>query len=787
MVPESGGHEVCRVAPIQIFENGMRDTVVRGQGCVAHSANHLAGSPPICLVWIACVVIGSGVAACTRERRVATETPLLPSQAVAQTSASCRECHGDIVAAWAGTDHARANQPVEDADLAGAFDPPRAEEDGGSRFRVGRSEKGHPQMIAGDPSAGSATHPVEAVLGWKPSRQVLVPAEGGRWQAVDLAWDPARQEWFNVFGNERRHAGEWGHWTGRGMNWNSMCAHCHMTGYRKHYDAATDRYRSTWVEHGVGCIQCHGPVSATHGRRSANESKDSSGSRLAWIRDPQRAMERCAYCHARNEPLTAELPPGANYHDHFRLTLPVDPAMFWPDGQQRDEVFNWTSVMLSRMRHAGVTCTDCHDPHTTKPMLPVRNNALCLQCHSAPGQVMPDTGIEAPAIDPTAHSHHAADSTGNQCVTCHMPTTSYMVRSPRHDHGWLKPDPLLTKELGIPNACNRCHTDESVDWAIAHVTKWYGDRLESRQRARARAVAAVQAGDASAEQALLRLLASEDIAAWRATYLQLLAGRPDAPAVVSAARAALRDADPLVRASAVQVLTGESSTAAALGPSLRDPARLVRLDAAWAQAATLPAGSAVERELLDYLDLLLDQPSGRLRRGQFLANTSRLEEAEAEMRLAATWDRYSAGIHESHGRVLQALGRAGDAADAWSRAAELEPDNGELMLRAGLAYAEANRLPEAEMALRAAVERQPALHRGWYNLGLLLAQTSRRDEALETLAEAERRAPAVPEYPYAAATIHWQLGDRDRAVAAARRALAADSGFAPARTLLQQR
>jgi len=32
-----------------------------------------------------------------------------------------------------------------------------------------------------------------------------------------------------------------------------MCAQCHMTGFEKNYDAATDTYHSTWVEHGVGC------------------------------------------------------------------------------------------------------------------------------------------------------------------------------------------------------------------------------------------------------------------------------------------------------------------------------------------------------------------------------------------------------------------------------------------------------------------------------------------------------------------------------------------------------
>ncbi len=62
------------------------------------------------------------------------------------------------------------------------------------------------------------------MLGRAPSQQLLLPAPGGRWQPHELAYDPARKEIFNVFGEEGRQPGEWGHWTGRGMNWNSMCA-----------------------------------------------------------------------------------------------------------------------------------------------------------------------------------------------------------------------------------------------------------------------------------------------------------------------------------------------------------------------------------------------------------------------------------------------------------------------------------------------------------------------------------------------------------------------------------
>jgi hypothetical protein len=45
-----------------------------------------------------------------------------------------------------------------------------------------------------------------------------VPVGGGRYQAAEQAYDPARKEWINVFGSEHRQPGEWGYWRGRGMN-----------------------------------------------------------------------------------------------------------------------------------------------------------------------------------------------------------------------------------------------------------------------------------------------------------------------------------------------------------------------------------------------------------------------------------------------------------------------------------------------------------------------------------------------------------------------------------------
>ncbi len=704
---------------------------------------------------IGLILLGLTGAGCSRSQP-AEDMPATVAQAVTQSSASCRECHGEIHAAWSGTDHALANRPLDrvgEATALASFNPPA--------------------------EVGPGTAP-EMILGHKPLWQPLLPAPGGRWQPHELAYDPAKQEWFNVFGTENRRAGEWGHWTGRGMNWNSMCAQCHMTGYQKKYEAATDAYHSTWVEQGVGCIQCHGPTRPDHGKKGAAPVK----SPPPFHGDRQKMMQTCAPCHGRAEQLTLDFQPGDNYADHYRITLPVDPGVFYPDGQQRDEDFNWTSVLLSRMGHAGVTCLDCHDPHSNKTILPVADNLLCLQCHAAPGREQPN-GMRAVPIDPVAHSHHAQGSTGNSCIACHMPTNAYMQRAPRHDHGWLKPDPLLTKELAIPNACNGCHSDKTVDWAIAQTEQWYGAKMDSRQRTRARAVAAAQAGKPESTAALLSLLREEDIPAWRATYLSLLQPQVAEPAVAAAGQTSLADPDPLVRSAAVRLLAAAPQAGSLLPPLLRDPVRLVRLDAEWALSPTLTAGSPERKELDAYLALSLDQPGGRLRLGQDLANRGQLDAAEKEMAQAVAWDPYSPGIHEARAMVLAGLGHANEAGNSLYRAAGLAPTDATLPFRAGLAFAEARRLTEAENSFRLAVARDPKFDRAWYNLGLLLAQTNRLSEAADALKRAENTAPSIADYPYALATVLLRTGDRTGASEAAQRTLRLNPGHQGARQVLR--
>ncbi len=71
--------------------------------------------------------------------------------------------------------------------------------------------------------------------------------------------------------------------------------------------------------------------------------------------------------------------PGEPYLDGYLPAL-LEAGLYHADGQIDGEVYEYGSFLQSRMYHTGVTCYDCHDPHTAK--LRAEGNALCGQCHS---------------------------------------------------------------------------------------------------------------------------------------------------------------------------------------------------------------------------------------------------------------------------------------------------------------------------------------------------------------------------------------------------------------------
>ncbi len=694
-------------------------------------------------------------------------------------SPSCQSCHEEAYANWESSHHARAERNIQTNLDVIAFEPPWRFSHG-TQVSQARATNGQFQIVTLGPENVVEAFPVVRVLGVSPLYQFLIPFPRGRFQMTELAFDPRHPDWFDVYGDEDRQPGEWGHWTGRGMNWNQMCAGCHNTAVRKNYDPVTDSYATTMAERGVGCEACHGPMADHNAWQALHPNK--TGDPTVRKVSPEAMFSVCGSCHARRGDLTGKFMPHDSFDDHFWLTTVDETETFYPDGQIRDEDFEFTAFLGSRMQAAGVRCAQCHEPHTLKPRM--AGNYLCMLCHVS------GVSNNVPQIDLATHSHHKPNDRGDLCTGCHMPQTVYMQRHARHDHGFTIPDPLLTKQFGIPNACNRCHTERTAEWSLEYVEKWYGQRMERPYRWRTQTVARAMAGDHGAVEDLLRMSGSDTNFYWRAVAANMLRPWLAESNVQSALVSAAGDTNAMVRVSAARALGPLASggfvpVQNALRKGLSDPVRGVRLAAAWALHETVATNSTAGRELLAYLNYNSDQPAGELQRGIFHMNRGDLPTAMECFRRAVSWDGNSAPLRHALAVGLSLEGKPTEAVRELEAACRLAPRDAEYRYKLGLALNEANRPKDALASLKLATELDPQYSQAWYNLGLAYAAAGNDAASLDGLTRAESLDHRSPQIPYARATVLARLGRASEARSAASRAVELRPGYPEALQLLQ--
>ena len=622
-------------------------------------------------------------------------------------SLQCAACHAQQFEEWAGSDHAWAWRQT---DAARDSEPFHRQEliAHGSTLAFTTTPTGAYHLRD---TAGGTPHEVHSVLGRTPLIQYLVRGKDGGLQAPSAAWDVEKHEWFDLFENDirlsteglaRRDAGDWGHWLGRGMNWNSQCAWCHMSGFHKQYDAQKDRYDSTWTEPGVTCVQCH---------RLANAPDAKDGclvQRADRKLSPKQVHDNCASCHARRAEMDEDFRAGELFDDHFCLELPLVPGVFWPNGMQRDECYCETGLRLSRMGAAGVTCLDCHDPHTARLKLPQEDNSLCLRCHADGTEV---NGTPAPIVKHAPEGLCPPDSMGARCVECHMPASPYMARDPRRDHSFNIPDPTLSVQLDIPNACTMCHHDKTDEWAVAALNKALPEaRKAEERRMRTHAVHAAMAGNGNTESLILALR-EETVPTWRATLLELLARQPEHPDITAEAFAAAEDADPMVRAAAARILREQAPW------FLKDSVRLVRHAAAWAiltkdisqlqKRYKLLQGTRALADIMKAAQFRADQPPGAMQLATLAAAGGNTAEARRQYERAIKMDPASPVPYMDYAVYLDCIDLPQEALKQMRKCAELLPHDANVLYRLALIFLELKRYPEALNALERAVKADP--------------------------------------------------------------------------------
>ncbi|HZR73986.1 c-type cytochrome [Bradyrhizobium sp.] len=361
-------------------------------------------------------------------------------------SKACKGCHEEVYARWIKTRMAN----------------------------VVRDPREHPDAITPDISQPNPVYnftidDVSLVYGsrWK---QRYFKKVGDDYFPLPVQWDVAHKMWRKYF-------------VPNGADWwavlyppdnfqrptGPLCDGCHSVNY--------DIKAKTVTEWNVGCERCHGPGEA-HVKKPVRETIENPG-RFDYVH----ASDTCIQCHSQGQPKGNPIegkyydwPVGydvtKNLKDYWNLEehkLGETNFMHFADGTAHKNRMQGNDFIQSLMYARGVTCFSCHDPHGTDNVAMVRKsgNALCLDCHGPNTQA----GPHAPSVE--AHTHHKAGSPGNECIACHMPKIEETISDQKvRSHTFHFVTPGETETLKIPNACNECHTDKSIEWAKTALESW---------------------------------------------------------------------------------------------------------------------------------------------------------------------------------------------------------------------------------------------------------------------------------------------------------------------------
>lgn len=618
--------------------------------------------------------------ACSEAPEETTVANDVVSEAVFVGSESCASCHESEYADWLGSHHQLAMQDATPETILADFNDASVEYFG-STSRMYRD--GDRFVMQTDNKDGELEEfDVSHVFGLTPLQQYLTEFPDGRKQVLPFAWD-AREEseggqrWYHLYPDEQVLHDDVLHWTKRNFNWNYMCAECHSTDLQVNYDLASDTFDTTWSEISVGCEACHGPGS-NHVQQVEGGFDERHGFPVdlgdregaAWIMDVETGIasrsvaitshqqpESCGRCHSRRAVIAEDYEYGKPLLDTHRLSL-LEEHLYHADGRIFEEVYMYGSFVQSKMYAAGVTCTDCHNPHSGELVTGSNPNDVCSQCHL-----------------PTefATTEHAPNS---DCVSCHMQDEVYMGVDPRRDHSFRLPNTSTDPEhYGVAIAAAR---EGNVDLSAA-------TNPELPAIVRATLITHIPAPFSGPARAVLESAVADENALIRLAALD-----------------AIQAAPPDLRPDFGAALLG-------------DPVRAVRVQAAGTyvefrdllpyQAARDYAAAATE--FRESMLATASRPESLSVLAEFEFRSGNGDQATDYLRKAIELDPRFALARHSYGLALVREQDYEGAMEELRLAYELEPQNARFAYVYAVSLNSAGFREEAEAVLRAALEQNP--------------------------------------------------------------------------------
>ncbi|HKE59313.1 MAG TPA: hypothetical protein VKB46_21540 [Pyrinomonadaceae bacterium] len=417
-------------------------------------------------------------------------------------STECISCHADHHASWSRTFHSRMTQDATPTSVQGDFERHNTFEYLGVKAQM---EKRNAEffMTFKFPDGRSQTARIDRTVGSRRIEQYLTKQQD-QYTRLPLAYDLVNQRWMNLNGsffhpdsdNYFQHA----------TQWDGNCVFCHNVKAQPHLDFNTKAYRTEVNELGIACGACHGPgavhaqaalspVARTWWRLQPEQSRQIVNPRKLTA---ERSLMICGHCHGQRTPEPFEriqtiLTSGDPYNAGDNLAQFYRPITqnstignvafanrFWANGSPRLTAYEYQGILRSNCFIKGeagkqINCLTCHSMHEGDPAGQItsenRTDKPCLACHQ---KFSTPTAL-------VAHTQHKQESSGSRCYNCHMPRVVYGVMSFHPTHDITIPQPQLTVSQAVPNACNQCHFDRSVNWSITEAKRLWPSQFGNLQ------------------------------------------------------------------------------------------------------------------------------------------------------------------------------------------------------------------------------------------------------------------------------------------------------------------
>lgn len=424
------------------------------------------------------------------------------------TSDSCRACHPGQYETWHDSFHRTMTQVANAETVEAAFDG-RVLEGFGLAARVFR--EGNHFLVDFGPSVDGEPGPNDASLPEGPRRIVMLTgshnmqafwmtAADGTLEQLPFVWIIEEERWI---ANDDSFLQPPADEPAEPAIWGDGCVYCHATGGPWNPEVEGMNGDTAVTELGIACERCHGPAeehvlaNRNPARRYDLHLEGEGDPTIVNPRrlDAERSASICGHCHTACEeavPNDEDFFAGGLLSDHLDFEAMhaiaaeasdvVDPddldddardvvEAFWRDGRPRVAGREYDAMTLSGCYlDGGMTCTTCHRVHGGDPNGQVAHGAddrsMCFSCHQEMFE------------DVSAHTHHEVGSSGSDCLNCHMPHTSYGLLSATRSHRMSSPGATGLGGREVPNACNLCHLDRSVQWTADTLADWYGIQTE---------------------------------------------------------------------------------------------------------------------------------------------------------------------------------------------------------------------------------------------------------------------------------------------------------------------